>query len=146
MGDNTLDFLSEDLTDEEANEIFDMVFIKPIADAAGIYMEPKEILAQIEKEENTPAVVNPNKIAQMQVAYKILKQVGKSTGAKVTYKLNKPFVSMGSISITGKNIYFKDPEWLFKLSKLASNIDMYPRADGNTTIDFTFHGLTSMIK
>lgn len=136
----------EDMTDEDIDEVFDLLFLKPIAERAGIYMEPEEILAQIEEEENTPALVNPNKMTQMQATYKILKQVAKSTGAKVTYELHKPFVSMGSISITGKRIRFENPEWFVKLSKLASNVDIYPRTDGKTVIDFTFHGLTTMIK
>lgn len=145
MSKNEFDFCNGlgDMTDEEANEIFDLVFLQPLAEQAGIYLEPKEILSQIEREENAPAIINPDKILQMQVAHKILKQVAKGTGAKVTYKLHKPFKSMGSVSILGKNIKFDNPEWFIRLSKLASNVDIYPRTDGNIMIDFTFHGLTT---
>ena len=136
----------EDMTDEDIDEVFDLLFLKPIAERAGIYMEPEEILAQIEEEENTPALVNPDKMLQIQAAYRILKQVSKDTGAKVTYELHKPFVSMGSVSIVGKSVSFKNPEWLVRLSKLASNVDIYPRADGKIVIDFTFHGLTRIIR
>lgn len=136
----------ESMNDEELNEIFNEFVLRPIAEAAGIYMEPEEILARIDEEEKNPSVINPDKMLQLQAAHKILKQVGKRTGAKVTYEVNKPFISIGSVTIEGNNIGFSDPKLLIKLSRLASNMDAYVRSDGTTVIDFTFHGLTRMIK
>lgn len=87
-------------------------------------------------------LADPNKTQAVLCTYKILKYLTKGTKAKVTYELNKPYKSMGCVSIVGKEIMFDNQEWFVTAVKLASNFDVYPKTDGTVQMDFTFHGLT----
>lgn len=97
-------------------------------------------------DESKPAVLNPIKIQQMQFAYGVLKYLTKGTGAKLTYALNEPFKSMGSISIEGKNLTFTNSEWFARACEFASNTEIYPLANGKVRMTLTFHGLVRPIE
>lgn len=97
-------------------------------------------------DESKPAVLNPIKIQQMQFAYGVLKYLTKGTGAKLTYALNEPFKSMGSISVEGKNLTFTNAEWFARAAEFASNTEVYPLTNGNVKITLTFHGLVRPIE
>lgn len=98
----------------------------------------KDILEQ----ESKPCIVNPDKVKPLIYTYKLLKSLTKGKKVKVTYELNTPFLSMGSVSVVGKDLTFTNTETFLKAAKLASNLDVYPKVDGTVQIDFTFHGLT----
>lgn len=68
------------------------------------------------------------------------------SGAKIDYYLQKPFKSMAYISIVGRDIVIKNPAVFAELSKFASNIEMYPRTDGNTQINFTYNEIGVIVK
>ena len=97
-------------------------------------------------DESKPAVLNPIKIQQMQFAYGVLKYLTKGTGAKLTYALNEPFKSMGSISVEGKNLTFANAEWFARAAEFASNTEVYPLTNGNVKMTLTFHGLVRPIE
>lgn len=97
-------------------------------------------------DESKPAVLNPIKIQQMQFAYGVLKYLTKGTGAKLTYALNEPFKSMGSISVEGKNLTFTNAEWFARAAEFASNTEAYPLTNGNVKMTLTFHGLVRPIE
>ena len=97
-------------------------------------------------DESKPAVLNPIKIQQMQFAYGVLKYLTKGTGAKLTYALNEPFKSMGSISVEGKNFTFTNAEWFARAAEFASNTEVYPLTNGNVKMTLTFHGLVRPIE
>ena len=97
-------------------------------------------------DESKPAVLNPIKIQQMQFAYGVLKYLTKGTGAKLTYALNEPFKSMGSISVEGKNLTFTNAEWSARAAEFASNTEVYPLTNGNVKMTLTFHGLVRPIE
>lgn len=97
-------------------------------------------------DESMPAVLNPIKIQQMQFAYGVLKYLTKGTGAKLTYALNEPFKSMGSISVEGKNLTFTNAEWFARAAEFASNTEVYPLTNGNVKMTLTFHGLVRPIE
>lgn len=97
-------------------------------------------------DESRPAVLNPIKIQQMQFAYGVLKYLTKGTGAKLTYALNEPFKSMGSISVEGKNLTFTNAEWFARAAEFASNTEVYPLTNGNVKMTLTFHGLVRPIE
>lgn len=97
-------------------------------------------------DESKPAVLNPIKIQQMQFAYGVLKYLTKGTGAKLTYALNEPFKSMGSISVEGKNLTFTNAEWFARAAEFASNTEVYPLTNGNVKMTLTFHGLVLPIE
>lgn len=104
------------------------------------------IAESIEQEESKPALLNPMKLQQMQFAHGVLKYLTRNTGAKVTYALNQPFKSMGSISVEAKNLSFTNSEWFARTAEFASNTEVYPLANGKVRITFTFHGLATPIK
>ena len=53
---------------------------------------------------------------------------------------------MGSVTLCGKNIVFKNPEWFVKVVEYASNFEVYPKIDGTIEMNFTFHGLTTSVE
>lgn len=77
--------------------------------------------------------------------YKLLKYLAKNTRAKATYGTNNPIAGMGSVSIIGKNLRFKnaDAKWFIKVAELAANLDIYPKTDGTVEICYTFYDLTN---
>lgn len=97
-------------------------------------------------DESKPSVLNPIKIQQMQFAYGVLKYLTKNTGAKLTYALNEPFKSMGSISVEGSNLSFTNSEWFARAAEFASNTEVYPLTSGNVRMTLTFHGLVKPIE
>lgn len=96
--------------------------------------------------ESKPAVIDPIRIQQIQFAYGVLKYLTKNTGAKLTYALNEPFKSMGSISVEGKNLLFTNSEWFARAAEFASNTEIYPLTSGKVRLTMTFHGLVKPIK
>ena len=119
-------------SDEEVWEMLDNVVVT-VGEAAMV-------------DESKPAVLNPIKIQQMQFAYGVLKYLTKGTGAKLTYALNEPFKSMGSISVEGKNLTFANAEWFARAAEFASNTEVYPLTNGNVKMTLTFHGLVRPIE
>lgn len=53
---------------------------------------------------------------------------------------------MGSVFVEGKEIEFQNPEWFSKISKFASNVEVYVLAKNKVRLTFTFHGLTAPIE
>lgn len=97
-------------------------------------------------DENKSAVLNPIKIQQMQFAYGVLKYLTKDANASVSYKLNEPYRSMGSISIEGANLRFTNAEWFARAAEFASNTEIYPLSNGKVRMTLTFHGLVRPIE
>lgn len=126
------DFEGEFNTDEEVEEMLDAIV--------------SEFGEQAVAEDNKTSIVNPYKIQQVLYTYKVLKYLTKGTGAKVSYDLYSPFKSMGSVTVTGKNLLFKKTEWFMKAVELSSNFEVYPKTDGTVEMNFTFHGLTKTIE
>ena len=99
-------------------------------------------LIEVQNEGSSTAIINPRKVQAVLYTYKVLKYLTKGTGAKVSYALNEPYKSMGSVSICGKDLTFSNPKWFMVAVKLASNFNVYPKTNGTVQMDFTFHGLT----
>lgn len=100
----------------------------------------------IDMDECGTFVINLEAMQRMQYAYRIVEKLaGTIHGAKLSYEINTPYQSMGSISLTGKNLEFADSALFLAAVNLASNIDIYAMTDGTVAIDFTFHGLTRKI-
>ncbi len=82
---------------------------------------------------------------QHQFAYDVLRYLTKGTDVIVSYKLHEPFQSMGSVSIEGESLVFREPRWIARIAEFASNMEVYPLADNRVRLTFTFHGLTKAI-
>lgn len=96
-------------------------------------------------DESKPAILDPYKIQQMQFAYSVLKYLTKNTDAKLSYILNQPFKSMGSISVEGTDLSFVNAEWFARAAEFASNMEVYPLTNGKVKLTLTFHGLVRPI-
>ena len=105
----------------------------------------KYISDEIEKSEDGISVMDPGRVQDIGVVYNVMKSVVKGTGIRVTYELNAPYSSMGSVSVTGKGINVSEPSLFVKAVKLASNMEIYPKVDGTVVIDLTFHRLTRRV-
>ena len=125
---NNLDFEKEFMSDAEVEEM-----LESLTDLIG---------EQAENEDNRTSIINPKRVQAVLYTYKVLKYLTKGTNAKVTYALNEPYKSMGSVSIVGKELTFSNPKWFMVAVKLASNFNVYPKTNGTVQMDFTFHGLT----
>lgn len=125
---NNLDFEKEFMSDSEVEEM-----LESLTDLIG---------EQAENEDNKTSILNPKKVQAVLYTYRVLKYLTKGTNAKVTYALNEPYKSMGSVSIVGKELTFSNSKWFMIAVKLASNFNVYPKTNGTVQMDFTFHGLT----
>lgn len=97
-------------------------------------------------EDNKDSIINPLKVKQISLVYNEMKNLCKGKDIQVTYTLHQPLKSMGCISLLGKDISFTQTKRFIKACNIASNIDIYPKTDGNVRIDLTFHGLTNPIE
>ena len=132
MGKQEFDFESEYASDSEIEEAMDSLVISVANDIA--------------QDESRTSIINPYRMQQLLYTYKVMKYLMKGTSAKVTYKLHEPYQSMGSVSVTGKDIEFKKISWFLRAAELASNYEVYPKTDGTVCMTFTFHGITTPIE
>ena len=130
MGNNNfeIDFQSE----EEIQEMLDC-FVGSIGEA-------------IETDEEKVSILNPMKMQAIQFSYGILKYLSKNTEATISYALNEPFKSMGSVSVEGKCLTFTNSEWFARAAEFASSTEIYPLVNGKVRMTLTFHGLTIPIE
>lgn len=125
---NNFDFEKEFMSDEEVDEM-----IESLTDL---------IEEQAENEDSRTSITDPKKAQAVLYTYKVLQYLTKGTKAKVTYALNEPYKSMGSVSVAGKELTFSDSKLFMVAVKLADNFNVYPKTNGTVQMDFTFHGLT----
>lgn len=100
----------------------------------------------LEDDDKKTTVLNGLRLKQIQFAYSVLQYLTRGTDAKVSYKLNEPFKTMGSISVEGSMLEFDNPEWFSRAAEFASNTEVYPLAKDKVRLTFTFHGLTNPIE
>ena len=132
MDNQEFDFESEYSSDSEIEEATDSLMIS--------------IANDIAQDESRTSIINPHRMQQLLYTYKVMKYLMKGTSAKVTYKLHEPYQSMGSVSVTGKDIEFKKVSWFLRAAELASNYEVYPKTDGTVCMTFTFHSITTPIE
>lgn len=125
-------FNTDFMSDDEVNEMIDSIVVT--------------MNDVINEDETGVSVLDANKLKQIQFTYLALRYMSKGSRAKVTYTLNEPYTSVGYVSITGRNIKLKHPEWFAKIADYASNVEVYPKTNGTVQINFTFHGLTRKIE
>ncbi len=114
--------------EEEMTTAFDKI-VAPVAE-------------QIAIDEAKPGIMVPGRIAQIRFCLGVMRFLTKGTDAEVSYKLNAPFKSMGSVSVVGSSLKFTDAEWFSRAAEFASNTEVYAMDDGRVKLTFTFHGLT----
>lgn len=91
--------------------------------------------------EGSPAVIDPQRMAEFREAYHILQSIAEENGALLTYQLHEPLKSMGSITLQGADLTFEKPALLAQALVLADSVEVYPLTDGNVRAELTFHRL-----
>lgn len=103
-------------------------------------------IGEIAREEDSKtAIIAPTKMQQMNFVHSVAKFITKNQNAKVTYTLNKPYKSMGNVTIEGDNLILSG-KWFSRAAEFANNTEIYPLVNGKIRITFTFHGLTMPIE
>lgn len=100
----------------------------------------------VAEDEGKTTIINPLRLAQIKFTYSVMKYLTRDTDAEVTYKLNEPFKTMGSVSVEGKVLEFAGSKWFARAAEFASNTEVYPLAKNYVRLTFTFHGLTAPIE
>lgn len=117
-------FITEDPSDEEFESMLDAL-AKSIAD-----------------DERRTSILNVEKMKQFQFTYNAIKNLLRDSSAKIIYKIHDPFQSMGSISVLDNDITIQDTLNFRRAVQFASNIEIYPKQNGEICMTLTFHGLT----
>lgn len=103
----------------------------------------RELCEDIERDEGSICMTNLSRLQQMQLAYAVLKRMkAGADGVKLSNELNKPFRSMGSITLEGKMLEFVNPKLFTFVAGLANNTEVYPLLKNGVRLTFTFHDLT----
>ena len=100
----------------------------------------------VSADEEKTTVLNPIKLQQMQFAHAVLKYITRDSDVEISYKLNTPFKTMGSISVEGEVLAFDKPEWFARVAEFAYNMEVYPLVKNRVRLTFTFRGLTKPIE
>ena len=100
----------------------------------------------VAEDEGKTTIINPLRLAQIKFTYSVMKYLTRDTDAEVTYKLNEPFKTMGSVSVEGKVLEFAGSKWFARAAEFASNTEVYPLAKNRVRLTFIFHGLTAPIE
>lgn len=106
----------------------------------------KEIAEAVQQDECGVHVTNPKRVRDVKVVYRLLKYITSGKQLRIFYELNKPYASMAYISIIGKELEISNPGWFALCSNIASNVEIYARADGNVQINLTFNNFTSKVE
>lgn len=99
----------------------------------------------ISEDEAGTSVTVPEKVKQIETAYKAMRLITKGKNVDIIYELNAPYTSMGSVSVVGKEIVITNPALFAKVAAMASNFEVYPKTNGTVQMNFTFHNLTRKV-
>lgn len=92
------------------------------------------------------SVLDFAKLSKMDAMHRIMRAIVSGKKASVSYELNEPYASMGSVSVEGKQIVIEYPKLFALVMEAASNFNVYPKTNGTVHIDFTFNGLTRKVE
>lgn len=101
---------------------------------------------EIIEQESVTTVRNEIRFRQLMFTYEVLKRFTDGIDVDVSYKLYEPFKGMGSVSVEGKKIEFRNIKWFTRVSKFATNTEIYPLSKNRVRVTLTFHGLTVPIE
>lgn len=105
----------------------------------------KCIASAISAEESGVLVMRPDKVGMIATVYDAIKASTSGRGVKVSYELNAPYTSMGSISVIGKEIKIVNTKLFTMAVGLASNFEVYTKTNGKVQMDLTFHNITRKV-
>lgn len=95
------------------------------------------------EDEMKPGLLNPLRVQQMRFSHSVMKKLSQDSQMRVTYTMHDPFTSMGSITVEGDYLEFDDCKWLGRAMEFASNVEVYPLAEGGVRLVLTFYHLVT---
>lgn len=101
---------------------------------------------EIIKQESVTTIRNELRFRQLMFAYEVLKRFVDGNNVTVSYKLYEPFKEMGSVSVEGENLEFRNTEWFARAAEFATNTEIYPLNNNRVRVTLTFHNLTVPIE
>jgi len=102
---------------------------------------------KVSEAESEPAIVNLPRVLQVEFAYAVMKYLAKDIpGSKLSYQLNEPFKNMGTVTLEAKQLVFTKREWFARAAEFASNMEIYPLADGRVRLTLTFWGVAKPLE
>lgn len=111
-------------SEEEALAVLDAIIAEmPSGDSSGQTVTDKE------SEERIKAACD------------VMKQITKGKEVRVSYELNTPYNGMGFITVVGSRIDISNPILFSKIMEISSNLEVYPKTNGDIQMNFTFHNL-----
>lgn len=129
-----------------ADDLSGEVFMSEEEAQAAAEEAMQAIAEAVRQDEEGLHVANIKRMKDIMLVYKLLKYITSGQQLQITYELNKPYVSMAYVSVTGRALVFDHPKWFVLCSNLASNVEMYARMDGNTQVNFTFNGFANKVE
>lgn len=84
---------------------------------------------------------NIERLTQVLYVYKVMQNLTKNCGAKVSYELHDDFKGMGSVLINARSLEFSDYQAFVDASELADNFEVYAKTDGTVQMNFAFYRL-----
>ncbi len=103
------------------------------------------VAEEIEREESGLSVMDPRRMEELYESFEALKQLLKGSGARIECVPHDGFASVGTVSVTARNLRVTDPQLFLKAVSRASNWEIYPRTDGFFVLSLTFYGMTHRI-
>lgn len=100
---------------------------------------------KITDEESGASVANSQRVQCVELVHEAMKCIVSGVGVEVLCEMNEPYVSMGAVSVIGKEIVITDTKVFAMVARLADNVEVYPKVDGTTQINLTFHNLTRKV-
>lgn len=121
------------------------------------YLEPEErdesaddfidqLAKLVQEDESRTSMVNVDRMQQLKLAYEIFKKTMIGENVDISYQVNKPFPSMGNISVEADLLAISNPRMFHMIAKLANNVEIYPLTNGRVRMCFTFHGLVKPLE
>lgn len=130
---------------KETSFDFDKDFVSEEEAMASVNEIMMGIANDISSNEAGTSVIIPERVKQIETAYKSLLLIAKGKNVDVTCEMNAPYTSMGSVSVTGREIIITNPVLFAKVAEMASNFEIYPKTNGTVQMDFTFHNITRKV-
>lgn len=105
-----------------------------------------KLFQMLEAENGSVHMINPTRLKEMNDSYLMIKDITKDCeGIKIETGQDDKLVSMGYMSVVGRELRFSDGIQLAKALSLADVVEFTSFLNGETEIMLTFYGLTKKI-
>ena len=105
-----------------------------------------KLFQMLEAESGSVHMIDPTRLKEMNDSYRMIKDITKDCeGIKIETGQDDKLVSMGYMSVVGRELRFSDGVQLAKALSLANVVEFTSLLNGETEIMLTFYGLTKKI-